>query len=384
MKILITTDVFMPTVNGVVTSVLILYEQLKKQGHEVRILTLSNNRKSKRDRDVYYIGAVPALLYPNARMTIRIHHRYISELINWKPDIIHTQTEFSTYFFARKIAKKLNIPMVHTYHTMYEDYAHYFVKNKRLGRICVAAYSRLLLSKAEAVVIPTQKVQNVLEKYGVHKEMLRIPTGIPLTRFSNILPESKKLEMKESLHIQKDDCVLVTIGRLGKEKNVQELIKFMKSLIQLKSNVKLLIVGDGPYRRDLEAEVSLLGLEQVVLFAGMVSPDKVPDYYQLGDVFVNASTTETQGLTYIEAMASGLPLLCRRDECLTGVIDQCWNGFMYETEKEFIEYVTTIIDNPICKQQMMENAKEKSKEYAAENFSAAIEKAYLKACTKVV
>ncbi len=380
MKILITTDVFKPAVNGVVTSVLILYEQLRKQGHDVRILTLSNNRRSRKEKDVYYIGALPAFLYPNARMTVRIGHRYIEELINWQPDIIHTQTEFSTYFFARRIAKKLNIPIVHTYHTMYEDYAHYFIKSRKLGRICVAAYSRLLLSKTQAVVTPTQKVQNVLIDYGIKKEMFRIPTGIQLSRFSKPLSDEQRLQLKKLLGIGERDCILLSVGRLGKEKNIQELIGFMARLKERNNAAKLLIVGDGPYRKELESKVYELGLEGNVFFTGMVPQDSVPDYYHLGDIFVNASVSETQGLTYIEAMASGLPLLCRRDECLTNVIEQGKNGFMYENEDEFIEYVLKIINDPSFDRQLRENAADKSMEFAAENFSAAIERAYRRVC----
>lgn len=380
MKILITTDVFKPVVNGVVTSVLILYEQLRKQGHDVRILTLSNNRRSRKEKDVYYIGALPAFLYPNARMTVRIGHRYIEELISWQPDIIHTQTEFSTYFFARRIAKKLNIPIVHTYHTMYEDYAHYFIKSRKLGRICVAAYSRLLLSKTQAVVTPTQKVQNVLIDYGIKKEMFRIPTGIQLSRFSKPLSDGQRLELKKSLGIGERDCILLSVGRLGKEKNIQELIGFMARLKERNNTAKLLIVGDGPYRKELEGEVHELGLKGNVIFTGMVPQDSVPDYYHLGDIFVNASVSETQGLTYIEAMASGLPLLCRRDECLANVIEQGKNGFMYENENEFIEYMMKIINDPSFDRQLRINAADKSMEFAAENFSAAIERAYRRVC----
>jgi 1,2-diacylglycerol 3-alpha-glucosyltransferase len=380
MKILITTDVFKPVVNGVVTSVLILYEQLKKQGHDVRILTLSNDRWSRKEKDVYYIGALPAFLYPNARMTVRIGHRYIEDIINWQPDIIHTQTEFSTYFFARRIAKKLNIPIVHTYHTMYEDYAHYFIKSRKLGRICVAAYSRILLSKTQAVVTPTQKVQNVLRNYGVKKEMFRIPTGIQLGRFSKPLSDEQRLELKKSLGIDEKDTILLSVGRLGKEKNIQELIGFMARLKERNNTVKLLIVGGGPYRKELENEVDALGLGKYVIFTGMVPQDRVPDYYHLGDIFVNASVSETQGLTYIEAMASGLPLLCRRDECLVNVIDQGKNGFAYENGDEFIEYVLKMINDPSFSRQLRENAADKSMEFTAENFSAAIERAYKRVC----
>lgn len=112
------------------------------------------------------------------------------------------------------------------------------------------------------------------------------------------------------------------------------------------SKLTLLIVGDGPARKELEEMAVRLGVAEHVIFTGMVEPSEVHKYYQLGDVFVSASTSETQGLTYIEAAANGLPLLCRRDPCLDGVLVEGHNGYEYEAEEEFCEILDTILSNP--------------------------------------
>lgn len=134
MKILITTDLFTIETNGVVTSVKNLWDELKKKGHEVKILTLSENVHSHRDGEVYYIRSMPFAVYPNVRMPLTYRHRLIKELIEWKPDVIHTQCEFFTYQFARRISKKTGAPIVHTYHTLYEQYVTYVIPSRRLGK----------------------------------------------------------------------------------------------------------------------------------------------------------------------------------------------------------------------------------------------------------
>ena len=134
MKVLITTEYYIPTINGVVVSTMNLKNELIKKGHEVRILTLSDTRHSyEKQGDIYIGSAGVQKVYPGARFTFVRNNRFIEELMNWHPDIIHSQSEFSTFFMARRIAKNLQIPIVHTYHTIYEDYTHYFSPVKKWG-----------------------------------------------------------------------------------------------------------------------------------------------------------------------------------------------------------------------------------------------------------
>ena len=141
MKILITTDLFTTETNGVVTSVKNLYDELKKKGHDVRILTLSESVCSHKEDKVYYIRSMPIGIYPNIRMPLSYNHSLIKELMDWKPDVIHSQCEFFTMQYAKKISEFTGAPIVHTYHTMYEQYVGYVVPSKRFGKwvmwICV-------------------------------------------------------------------------------------------------------------------------------------------------------------------------------------------------------------------------------------------------------
>jgi len=347
MKVLITTDLYATSTNGVVTSVRNLMEELEKKGHEVRILTVSEKLKSHKDGKIYYIKSVPlGFVYPDVRMPISYRHRYLRELIDWHPDVIHSQCEYFSYQFAGYISKKTDAPIVHTYHTLYEQYATYVFPSQRLGAAFVGVLSRFRLRKAEAIVAPTQKVEKVLRNYGICNPIHVIPSGIALEQHKHRITEAERAEGRKALGIPEDHTVLLNLGRLGTEKNLPELIDLFAVALSHNDKLTLLIVGDGPARKELEEKAVGLGVADRVIFTGMVDPAQVHKYYQLGDVFVSASTSETQGLTYIEAAANGLPLLCRRDPCLDDVLVEGGNGYEYEAEDEFCEILDTILQNP--------------------------------------
>ena len=334
MKILITTDWYKPVINGVVTSVVNLAHGLEAMGHEVRILTLSGNLRSYQENNVTFIGSVSVgLVYPNARLKMAQSHQFVRELVEWKPDIVHSQCEFSTFFLAKKIAQECSAPLVHTYHTVYEDFTHYFSPSVRLGKYMSAAFSRRILSNTQAVIAPTEKVAAMLAQYGVDQPIFTVPTGLELDRFLTPEPKEARARLRAELGIGAEDLVFTYVGRLAKEKKIEELIELLKDCAPVCS--KLLLVGDGPQREALEKLARERKLRDRVIFAGMVQPDHVGAYYKAGDVFVSASQSETQGLTYIEAMACGLPLLCRKDPCLDAVIEYGCNGFEYDSPEQF-------------------------------------------------
>ena len=348
MKVLITTDLYATNTNGVVTSVRNLMEELVKKGHEVRVLTVSEKLKSHQEENIYYIKSLPlGAIYPDVRMPLNYHHhRFIRELIRWKPDVIHSQCEFFSYQFAAYISRKAGAPIVHTYHTLYEQYVTYVFPSQRIGAYFVGKLSKLRLRKAATVVAPTQKVEAVLRNYGVHNPIHVVPSGIALEQHKERISEQERAQRRKALGIPEDHKVLLNLGRLGTEKNLGELIELFRIALAHESRLTLLIVGDGPARKELEALCAELGVAERVIFTGMVEPSEVHKYYQLGDIFVSASTSETQGLTYVEAAANGLPLLCRKDPCLDEVLLQGQNGYQYEAQEEFCELLDTILQNP--------------------------------------
>lgn len=370
MKILITTDWYAPTVNGVVTSVLNLQRELTALGHEVRVLTLSSTPRSYREGSVTYIGAVSAgKIYPGARLRTAPAMGLLQELAEWEPDVIHSQCEFSTFGMARRLSAATGAPIVHTYHTVYEDYTHYFSPSRKWGRKAVAAFTRWVVSHTARVIAPTGKVQGILERYGVDKPVEVIPTGIDLDRFSAAPDKDRLRQLRRELEIPQENLILLYVGRLAEEKNIDELLRYTAGLDR--SDVTLLLVGDGPYRAQLEEQVRELELGARVRFTGMVPPALVSEYYHLGDLFVSASSSETQGLTYIEALASGLPALCRRDPCLAGVILDGVNGWQFRDGAEFHTALRRFLADPQLQEALGRSAGELARrDFSAQAFAA--------------
>ena len=378
MKVLITTDLYATNTNGVVTSVRNLMEELEKKGHEVRVLTVSEKLKSHQDGNIYYIKSLPlGVVYPDVRMPISYHHhRFIQELIDWKADVIHSPCEFFSYQFASYISRKTGAPIVHTYHTLYEQYVTYIFPSQRIGAFFVGKLSKYRLRKAEAVVAPTQKVEAVLKNYGVRNPIHVVPSGIALEQHKERISEAERREKRSTLGIPEDHIVLLNLGRLGTEKNLSELIEMFSIALSQNPKLTMLIVGDGPAKKELEELSKKLGVADHVIFTGLVEPSEVHKYYQLGDIFVSASTSETQGLTYVEAAANGLPLLCRRDPCLDGVLVEGKNGYEYEAEQEFCELLDTILSSPDwCRAAQMQS-KEIADTFDKSSFAERIEDIY--------
>lgn len=382
MKVLITTDLYEPTINGVVTSVQNLMSELKKDGHQVKILATSDRHRSYRKDNIYYLRSIPIRVYPNVRMPVAWMHPFVTELIEWKPDVIHSQCEFFSYQFAKRISRRTGAPIVHTYHTLYEQYAKYVVK-KFASRLntdhMIAALSRVRLKKAEVVIAPTGKVRRYLEQYGLENEIQVVPTGISLDQYKKHLTPEEKQKRKAELGIGPEKQVLLSLGRVGTEKNIEELIRFFNTLCRQREDVVFLIVGDGPAREELQQLTDTLGLSEKIRFTGMVPREEVQNYYQLGDLFVCASTSETQGLTYIEALVNFLPLLCRKDPCLEGVIEEGRNGFQYETEEEFLQHAAYILDHPRWREEAAEYNQMVERNFCKECFANSVEKIYQEA-----
>ena len=200
MKILITTDWYKPVINGVVTSVTNLEEGLRGAGHDVRILTLSNDLHSYRKENVTFIVSIGVgVIYPNARLRARLNDPLVQELIDWKPDVVHSQCEFSTFSFAKRIAHESGCPLIHTYHTVYEDFTHYFSPNVRLGHFLARKFSHYIASQTDAVIVPTEKIRNMLRSYQITQPIRTVPTGLKMGAFLAPLPPEKRTVLRRAL-----------------------------------------------------------------------------------------------------------------------------------------------------------------------------------------
>lgn len=365
MKVLITTDLYKPFVNGVITSLSALADELTEKGHDVKIITLSNSRYSYSDGNVTYLGSIDMdKIYPGAKLKISFISKPLRDIYNWKPDIVHTQCEFSTFPVGKRIARRFNIPLVHTYHTIYEDYTHYFLSNIRIGHYLASRFSSHVVNQCDSVIAPTYKVKMLLSSYEINTPVSVIPTGIRLNKFFK--PEDKEItkEIKRKYNIAENNFVIGFIGRIAKEKNIDELFDFFNKVEE--DNVSLLIVGDGPYKEELEKRSKKINKH--IVFTSMVEPEMIQHYYKACDLFMSLSSSETQGLTYIEALSSSVPLLCKKDECLDSVISQGKNGWQFTDLDQAYDLFKEFYNDSNLQKEMSYNAKK----IAEKNFSSTV------------
>ena len=375
MKVLITTDWYLPAVNGVVTSVVNLQKNLQNAGVDVRVLTLSDTGTDYKEGSVTYLSSVNASrIYPGARAHLKFSGGPVRELINWHPDIVHSQCEFSTFHAARKIARACGCPQVHTYHTLYEDFVHYVSPIKPLGRQGARILTACVCRKVQRVIVPSEKTEDLLKRYHVKTPVTCIPTGIETEKFSGSISDERE-KMRKRFGISQEDIVLVSAGRIAAEKKPDRLLSmFSQAKVP---GTKLVFVGDGPYRKKLEQLTAELNLTGRVIFTGMVPQQEIAGYYQMGDIFASASESETQGLTYYEAMASGLPLLCLNDPCLKNVLISGKTGFAYNDAYEFAKYLRMLASSAALRENSGSKAKEIVRTYySAEDFAEEVLNVY--------
>ncbi len=240
----------------------------------------------------------------------------------------------------------------------------------------VRQISRKRLKKVDKIIAPTEKVEDALRGYGMNNEIHVVPSGIALEQHNSRMQEEERREKRRALGIPDGNQVLLNLGRLGTEKNLEELLDFFAAALVDNFNLTFLIVGDGPDKMNLERMAVELDVDSHVIFTGMVPPSEVQEYYQLADVFVSASTSETQGLTYIEAAANGLPLLCRKDPCLNAVIKDGVNGYEYDSIDEFIAKLNLIMENSEWRNSAGKHSEEIAATFDKGHFADTMEAIY--------
>jgi len=379
MNIGIFTDAYYPQVSGVVTSTFILKNELIRLGHSVTIITVAHPDVEE-EEGIMRLPSIPFFLLPSQRVGMIYSRKIMLKIKKLDLDIIHTQTEFSIGIFGRIVAKKLDIPVVHTYHTMYEDYIHYVSRGIMLKPASQFAkkVSKLYCRDCSAIIVPTLKVKDALQHYGLLRHIDIIPTGVDIEPFrrSNYNEELIQDE-KRSFGINDNEPVVLFIGRLAKEKSVDIIINSMLELIVKIPNCKLLIVGDGPERENLEALVNQLNIEKSVVFTGEKPWAEIGRYYQMGNVFVGASLTETQGLTFTEAMAAQIPVVAKYDKNLDDLIKDKINGRIFYKDEDLSEILYEVLTDKRECDLMVKNAYEGIEKLSSKCFGESVEKVYM-------
>ncbi|WP_117280169.1 glycosyltransferase family 4 protein [Streptococcus intermedius] len=377
MRIGLFTDTYFPQVSGVATSIRTLKTELEKLGHTVFIFTTTDKDVNRyEDWQIIRIPSVPFFAFKDRRIAYRGFSTALEIARQYQLDIIHTQTEFSLGLLGVWIAKELRIPVVHTYHTQYEDYVRYIAKGMVIRPSMVKYIVRGFMSDLDGVICPSEIVYDLLMKYKVKVEKRVIPTGIELAKFER--PELTKenvADLREKLGISNQETMLLSLSRVSYEKNIQAVLAALPKVLEENPNVKLVVAGDGPYLSDLKAQAKRLNITDMVIFTGMIAPSETALYYKAADFFISASTSETQGLTYLESLASGTPIIAHGNPYLDNVINDKMFGTLYYEERDLAGAILeAVIATPDLDEKGLAT---KLYEISAENFGHRVYEFYL-------
>lgn len=347
MNIGLFTDTYFPQVSGVATSIRTLKDDLERKGHHVYIFTTTDPGvdKNEVEPNVFRFGSVPFISFTDRRVAVRGLFHALEVAKELDLDIVHTQTEFSMGWIGKFVAKNLKIPCVHTYHTMYEDYLHYVLNGHLLKPYHVKQFVRTFVSHMDGVVAPSQRVTDTLRRYGVKIPIRVIPTGIDITAYDNVDPAQVE-QLRHQLGYTAETPVMMTLSRLASEKRIDQVLSVFPDMQKQIHDLHFMIVGDGPEREELEEQVASLGISDVVTFVGEIKHDQISPYYQLANLFVSSSDTETQGLTYIEAMAAGLKCVVRSGEYTDSIFDDPDIGTTFRDLPEMESQIENYIRHP--------------------------------------
>lgn len=378
MRIALFTDTYPPQINGVAASTYILRNELEKHGHQVYVVTTykgSGKHQWDDDHKILQLAGLQLKFLYGYVMTSPFHVFALEEIRKLDLDVIHAQTEFGAGIFARICAKQLHIPLVSTYHTTYEDYTHYvnFINSRKVDEIVkvgVAKVSRLYGDSSMEVIAPSVKTKQMLEGYHVRRDISVIPTGLELEQFEpKHFPRSNRHEMRASFGFKDEDHLVVYVGRLAQEKALDIVVRGFKNAKDRGMDIKLMIVGGGPDYDPLNALIKEMHMESDIILTGPKPREEIPAIYNCADAFISASLSETQGMTFIEALASGIPLFARKDEVLQELLIEGKTGWYFTDENDLpdqLDHFLHLSDEE--RKNMSKECLQRVKPYSSETF----------------
>ncbi len=375
MKILLVTDTYRPRINGVVTSIDTFANEYRKLGHECIIVAPEfperrhvDHRAEDDIAEKYVIRIKSNYLFfdPEDRLPApwRDRKKINEKILSQKFDIIHTQTPFTLGIDAIKWAKQMNCPIVHTYHTMFESYVHYFsFLPKKMGLWLAKAISRWYCNKMDLNITPSTQMKNLLLSYDVKVPVEVNPTGIKMDKFKNF----SRSDFRKKYEIPEDTLVFLFMGRIGHEKNIPFLFKVLKEILKTRKNTKLIVAGKGPAEESVKAAAIEEGVADNVIYLGYFEPQDWVNCYAAADLFTFASVTETQGLVVTEAMAVGTPVVAIGEMGVAEVMAGNKGGILVKNDlNEFVAAVEKLLNDKALYEEKKKEAFEYAKEWSAE------------------
>ena len=331
MRIGIFTDSYYPEINGVATSCLMLRRELIARGHEVHVFAPQcRGWEDQQAENVHYLPSAPLILLKDRNFTIPFPDS-VREGHEIPLDVVHTQSEFVMGYLGHHASSRLGCALVHTYHTAWEEYTNYLTHGLADEKVKAATrkYSKWWCNRFDRVIAPTGKTKDLLEHYGVRAPVDIIPSGMDIARFAQERHSAEDhAAVRAACGVREGERVLLYLGRMSKEKNIDQVMRAFAMAHDRLPDVRFVLIGEGPMRAALPEMAAQLGVADFVNVVGPKPWEEIDRWYGVGDVFCSASHSETQGLTYVEAMASGLCVCASADPCLDGVITDGVSGIL--------------------------------------------------------
>lgn len=298
------TEAYKPHISGVTHYIALNKAALEKAGHQVFVFTFGNPDHEDNELNVFRSPGLPIV---DTGFYIGFQYTRPARQMLYTMDVVHVHHPFLTGILARRYCRPRGIPIVFTNHTRYDLYAHYYlpILPDPVGESIMQSYLPTFCRACDLVIAPSEGLKQVLLKLGVDVAIEVVPNGVDIQPFAN----PKRIRDRAEFGFQPEHVVLVYMGRLGPEKNLPFLLRAFAGAARAYPHIRLLIIGDGPERDNLEDRARNMGLESKVHFTGMIPYAELPEYLAAADAFVTASVTEVHPLSVIEAMASGLPVL---------------------------------------------------------------------------
>jgi glycosyltransferase involved in cell wall biosynthesis len=360
MKIAMFSDAYWPRVNGVTVSVDSFSRALVKAGHEVMIVCTSypdletgggpapgGGGETPGTLKIVRVASLPAIVSKEDRLAIFSKWFWVAKQAEvFKPDIIHINTEFIIAEFGLLYGRIYNLPVVYTFHTMWEDYAANYLTMFPvfICRFIARNIVKNMLRRAYKTIVPTLQIKAVVKKYNAKKETFLLPTGIDPGLFEHGSAETARFREKFEGRYPalKGRRILLFAGRIAREKNLGFLLDILPAIRSRYPEALLLFAGNGPDMGYFQKEAEERGLEEHCLFTGYMERTDLALVYALSDVFVFPSLTETQGLVTLEAMFSGTPVVAIGEMGTVMVMGGDNGGFMVKNDPE--EFTARVLD----------------------------------------
>jgi len=327
LRIAVFSDSFLPILNGVSISIDALVTELRNRGHSVHVYTASSPFYKDPDPNTFRFPAIEVPVWKQYPLAYPPFYGMLRKFRRSSYDLIHTHTPFTIGFVGLRWAESHGLPLISTYHTLYDRYAHYIrFFPRRYIRFKIAKHTNFYYNSVDHVITPSEASLKWLRRHSVSTDITVIPTGAPKRKLLD------RSEVRHTFGIPPDQKVLLYVGRLAREKNMSVLFEMAALAFREDPQLRLWLVGDGPYREECTAMARKLGIGDRVKFVGFVPRPEVDAYYEAADLFVFSSITETQGLVVQEAMSYGVPAIAvGGGGASEGIIDGN-NGFVVRND----------------------------------------------------